>query len=1519
MELNNTIFYHIIDYRKKIFISSFFISVIFLIWGCSTGLESASKSGNEKSQQEWYEKMNYGPYLTATYEVSPENFAYKGIAIRLDKGEGGLVKGNTFIVYDTDLLRTAGAWTGEGFVNWTNIAFDGSHTTHMSPVGDLMFTTPKAPGWANSNNSFDDPRMLGLDKKPYGPLPRNWAHWKGLYVNEDKVILSYTVGETKVLEMPSLEQIGKHSAIVRTLNISPSSSDLVLELASSDSGIVEEFSLGSGKGSNFGGESLISLKDPDKKTSLSIAYLANVDGVQWALEGLHVRIKIPASSQRTDIKVIFIKAADSEIKKLASSNFELSDPFDLSNFTNGGPASWDQELTTVAKLGSDDVPVTWDYITAPMNNPWNSYLRFGGFDYFKDPSKAAVCTWQGDVWIVEGLGNSLGNLKWKRIATGLFQPLGVKVIDEDIYVTCRDQITILRDLNNDGETDFYENFNNDHQVTEHFHEFAMDLQVDDDGNLYYAKGARHAKEALVPQHGTIIRVSKDGEESEIVASGFRAPNGVLLNDDGSFISSDQEGHWNPKNKINWIKRYGFYGAMGAYHSPDQKASDFELPICWIHNKVDRSPSEQLWVKNENWGPLYGSLLSLSYGYGKVFNVLYEDVGDIKQGGIVQVPMEEFPTGVMRGRFHPKDNGLYVCGLFAWSSNKTFPGGFYRIRTTEKPLHIATKINAVETGVLITFSYPLDRETAVNPQSYNIERWNYRRTPNYGSQDYRVSDGRKGHDKLYATEVLLSDDSKSVFLKIPDMRPAMQMEIKYNIKSQDGEWISQFIHHTIHVLGDPNKLSSRGFKTENLVSIPEVPSSNQLGRNENEYRENGLEPGLGLIINSQKQGDRTIDVRKSRLAALHVPINESPSPFIKNERFNLTWEGYLNSDFAREVVFESESQGFLNIWINGLEVLASWPYKDNGYKNLIRTRSDPVNLVSGLNTIQIVLKSPEETNWKGTPNDPTDITLRLFWESDAFPLEPIPPSSLWFNPTTVGLDRYSNQHKGRELFASNNCIKCHLPSEKKLLSQAMAELSWGAPSFTNIGSRLNGNWISKWISNPKDLRSDASMPIIIGDGSADDINHISAFLVSLSDSEGTLSNTIRGDPSRGESIFSALGCIGCHAKPGEKENDNFNRISLDYVHSKWKPNALKDFIQNPSRYHNTTKMPNFRVSEEQAHDLASYIISSDQVSLTTDLNYEKGNIEKGKELVSSSGCINCHELSSNPRITFSAPSLETIERGNWDNGCLSPDEKNTGKAPRFNFSLEDREALKSFARSGIKSIFQQTSSLAALRQIESLKCTGCHSFDSIEDTWSLISANSKEIVSNDDLAHALGLDLIWDYQGRPDLTWVGGKLKADWMNDFISGDISKKPRGGLIARMPGFSYHSKIITDGLAMLHGINPKSTVEASKRGPSIAETGKALVQTNGGFACITCHGVGEKRATGGVPIESINFSIVTKRLKKDYYHRFLNNPQRIIEDTMMPRYADDAGKTFLTNYYDGDSKKQFDAMWEYFESIKE
>ena len=149
---------------------------------------------------------------------------------------------------------------------------------------------------------------------------------------------------------------------------------------------------------------------------------------------------------------------------------------------------------------------------------------------------------------MDGVAGDLKDLRWRRICSGLFQPLGLKIHEGFIYVTCRDQIARLHDFNGDQEIDYVESFNNDAQVTEHFHEFAMGLQVDQGGNFYYAKSARHAKTALVPHHGTLLRVSSDGSRTDIVANGFRAANGVCLNPDGTWIVTDQEGHWNPQKQ-----------------------------------------------------------------------------------------------------------------------------------------------------------------------------------------------------------------------------------------------------------------------------------------------------------------------------------------------------------------------------------------------------------------------------------------------------------------------------------------------------------------------------------------------------------------------------------------------------------------------------------------------------------------------------------------------------------------------------------------------------------------------------------------------------------------------------------------------------------------------------------------------------------------------------------------------------------------------------------------------------------
>ena len=180
------------------------------------GLPAGDTRGPEPTLFEPWVNMDYGPTLTATYEVGDDgtNFAHKGIAVRLDPGPGGVSRGNAWMLFDHDTLRVAAGWTrgpGENtpvFIDWQAILFNGRHQVHPRVVGDVHFANPTGPGWADpETGSFvDDTRVLGRDGKRYGPLPHRWAKFQGYYAHADKTILSYSVGRTPVLEMPGLHR-----------------------------------------------------------------------------------------------------------------------------------------------------------------------------------------------------------------------------------------------------------------------------------------------------------------------------------------------------------------------------------------------------------------------------------------------------------------------------------------------------------------------------------------------------------------------------------------------------------------------------------------------------------------------------------------------------------------------------------------------------------------------------------------------------------------------------------------------------------------------------------------------------------------------------------------------------------------------------------------------------------------------------------------------------------------------------------------------------------------------------------------------------------------------------------------------------------------------------------------------------------------------------------------------------------------------------------------------------------------
>ena len=448
-------------------------------------------------------------------------------------------------------------------------------------------------------------------------------------------------------------------------------------------------------------------------------------------------------------------------------------------------------------------PFEIDRISWPDENPWNSWMRFGDFDFLDGGNSAAISTWNGDVWRVDGLDAGLKNLRWQRIASGLSQPLGLLTRgesgQEEILVLGRDQITRLVDLDDDGETDHYEGFNVDAMNSPHFHEPAGGLQEGPDGSIYYLKAARHAKLPAHPQHGTLIQIAADGSSSKMVASGFRAPNGLAVDADGIAWGSDQEGHWMPANRINRIAAGSFHGNnwSGVMLGVDEMRTEYEPPLCWIHPTVDRSPAAQVRVPEGVWGDLSGKLLGLSYGTGEVYLLLEDEVDGVHQGGFVPLPIET-PTGTMRGRFHP-DGSLYLSGLFGWSSDKTEPGGFYRVRKTDSPLPYPLQVRALTDGLLITFNQQVTTPLESLAASFQLEGWNYRWSSNYGSPKLDLDQGDEGTTDLAIDSATLSADGHQVRLMIPTMKPAMQMHLNWGLQFEESGPAESFVHFTVHKL------------------------------------------------------------------------------------------------------------------------------------------------------------------------------------------------------------------------------------------------------------------------------------------------------------------------------------------------------------------------------------------------------------------------------------------------------------------------------------------------------------------------------------------------------------------------------------------------------------------------------------------------------------------------------------------------------------------------------------------------
>lgn len=764
-----------------------------------------------------YDEMDYGPFLSHTFQLPNGNTTLRGIAVPFHapidgekaevqppaKGKKGAPLVNDpakcGVIFDTELLRYSGWWNG-GFITWNGVVFNGGHGGNPGPAGTVRIATKMAPGWAK-NEKFEDPRPI-----PHGPLPRDWGRYKGLYRSDKGIIFSYMVGAAQVLDMPTVSVQDRFRVFHRTLNIAPSKEPFVVMLAETTAAT----------SIMVDGAGIVAALDAQNATVFRVISGATTTSLTPQFTKNPQMLRIPASDRPSQIKISMWHGAKEDRLAAAAALAKVDGPIDLTPLTKGGKPRFTETVTTQGKRGDDKTAYTVDSITPPFKNPYKSWMRFGGFDFFSD-GRAAVSTWSGDVWIVSGIDDGLEKLTWKRYAAGLFHALGLKIVDDKVYVLGRDQITRLHDLNGDGEADFYECFNNEAMITTNFHEFTFDLHTDKEGNFYFIKGGPvrpggSGWDKITPHHGCIFKVTKDGSKLDVVARGFRAPNGMGVGPNGEITCGDNEGTWTPQCPINWIKPGGFYGVPDfAGKKKEEMPKMRDNPLCWLPREVDNSNGGQVWITGKSFGPLSGQLLHSSYGTCRLYSVLKEEAAGQMQGGVVPIPIAlnkdgnpryDFDSGICRLRFNEKQNALFLTGLRGWQTTAQKDAGFYRVRYTGKKANLPVDLKVRPGEIAITFSDPLLAKAATDPDSYAVRRWNYKWTSNYGSRQFKVSDPKKeGQDDMEVESASLSPDGKTVTLRFDDLKPVMQMRIQCNLKAADGTPVRSVIHHTINAVGN----------------------------------------------------------------------------------------------------------------------------------------------------------------------------------------------------------------------------------------------------------------------------------------------------------------------------------------------------------------------------------------------------------------------------------------------------------------------------------------------------------------------------------------------------------------------------------------------------------------------------------------------------------------------------------------------------------------------------------------------
>ncbi|RMH43602.1 MAG: hypothetical protein D6689_04710, partial [Deltaproteobacteria bacterium] len=252
------------------------------------------------------------------------------------------------------------------------------------------------------------------------------------------------------------------------------------------------------------------------------------------------------------------------------------------------------------------------------------------------------------------------------------------------------------------------------------------------------------------------------------------------------------------------------------------------------------------------------------------------------------------------------------------------------------------------------------------------------------------------------------------------------------------------------------------------------------------------------------------------------------------------------------------------------------------------------------------------------------------------------------------DLAPNYTAGVRIVEEVGCYGCHA-------IDGFRDLPKPAPALTQVSKKVDPAYMVSWIQNPKDHRPNSRMPNFFPELLAPEIypypvdvearkrkrDHearaLAAFLLSQSEHSDKYAYEIerppaglRGDAARGKQTMAEVGCAACHDLPGDEAHTpkRHNRAShfdhgpdLRDIGAKTSVAWIYSWLRDPKRYAPTTRMPNLRLTPQEALDIATYLgtLKGDKPipPVSRDELADPDLIAEGKKLVKTYGCFGCH--------------------------------------------------------------------------------------------------------------------------------------------------------------------------------------------------------------------------------------------------------------------------------------------------------